>query len=212
MSSSMSSRPTLNVSHLPSHGFDTRAPIWWGNLLLLMIETTMFGILVATYFYLSQNFNLWPPPRSEFPVGYNTNPMLLIPTINLLLLILSCAPMYWVDRAARRDRKRATRTGLLICLGLGLASIAIRWFEFPAMRFKWYENAYGSIVWFLLGMHYLHLLVLTTEVVFLTLWVFLRPFDEKHRVDITVLAVYWYWVAGIWIPLYALLYFGPRII
>jgi heme/copper-type cytochrome/quinol oxidase subunit 3 len=80
------------------------------------------------------------------------------------------------------------------------------------MRFKWYENAYGSCVWFLLGMHYLHLLTLTAEVVFLTIWVFLRPFDEKHRVDITVLAVYWYWVAGIWIPLYAILYFGPRII
>lgn len=208
----MSSRTTLDVSRLPQHGYDTRALIWWGNLLLLMIETTMFGILVATYFYLTQNFNLWPPPRAESPVGYGTEPMLLIPTINLVLLVVSCAPMYFVDRSAREGRKGATRLWLLVCIALAAAAIALRWFEFPALRFKWYENAYGSITWFLLGMHYLHLLVVATEAIFLALWVLLRPFDEKHRVDITVLAVYWYWVAGIWIPLYAILYFGPRII
>lgn len=208
----MSSRPALDVSQLPSHGFDTRAPIWWGNLLLLMIETTMFGILVAAYFYVSQNFNLWPPPHTRSPVLYDSGPTLVVPTINLILLVLSCAPMLWVDRSARQGRKGATLTGLLVCLALGLASIVLRWYEFPALRFKWNENAYGSTVWFLLGTHYLHLLVLTTETLFLTIWVLFRPFDEKHRVDITVLAVYWYWVVSIWLPLYTILYFGPRII
>lgn len=209
----MSARtPSLDISNLPKHGFDTHAPIWWGNLLLLMIETTMFGILVASYFYISQNFNIFPLPRSESPVLYNSNPTLLIPTINLILLIVSCVPMYLTDRSARLGDKGSTRIGLLLCILLGLGSIVLRWFEFSSLRFRWYENAYGSAVWFLLGMHYLHLIVLTFEVIFLALWVFFRPFDEKHRIDITVTAVYWYWVAGIWIPLYAILYFGPRII
>jgi cytochrome c oxidase subunit I+III len=193
-------------------GYDTRAPIWWGNLLLLLIETTMFGILVASYFYISQNFNLWPPPRSESPVGYDTDPRLLVPTLNLLLLVLSCAPMWWVDLSARRGKKLSAQIGIVVCILFGLTSIGLRWFEFPALRFKWYENAYGSIVWFLLGTHYLHLLVLTTEAIFLAAWLFLRKLDEKHRVDLTVLAVYWYWVVGIWIPLYVILYFGPKII
>lgn len=205
-------RPAFDISDLPKHGFDTRSLIWWGNLLLLMIETTMFGILVASYFYISQNFNLFPPPRNETPILYDTNPTLLIPTINLILILLSCVPMYMTDRAARSGNRGRTQTGLLICIVLGLAAMALRWFEFSSLRFRWYENAYGSIIWFLLGMHYLHLLVLFFEVVFLALWVFFRPFDEKHRIDITVTAVYWYWVAGIWIPLYAILYFGPRII
>jgi cytochrome c oxidase subunit 3 len=208
----MSSRRTLDVSGLPMQGFDTRATIWWGNLLLLMIETTMFGILLAAYFYISQNFNLWPPPRSEYPAGYGTDPMLLIPTLNLILLILSCAPAIWVDISARRGKKLSTQIAIVTCVIFGLVSIVLRWFEFPAMRFKWYENAYGSAVWFLLGMHYLHLLVLTTEAIFLAIWLFFRKFDEKHRIDLTVLAVYWYWVVGIWIPLYVILYFGPRII
>jgi cytochrome c oxidase subunit 3 len=208
----MSQRPTLDVSGLPMNGFDTHAPLWWGNLFMLMIETTIFGILVATYFYVSQNFNLWPPAQSESPVRYMTDPSLLVGTSNLILILLSCVPMYWADRSARRGNKGAAQIGLLICIAFGLGAIALRCFEFPAMRFKWYSNAYGSAVWFLLGTHFLHLMVATTEAVFLTLWVFFRSFGDKQRVDITVTAVYWYWVAGIWIPLYAILYLGPRII
>ncbi len=56
------------------------------------------------------------------------------------------------------------------------------------------------------------MIVEVTEVVFLTIWIFVRSFDKKHRLDITVMAVYWYWVTAIWIPLYAIVYFGPRII
>ena len=37
----------LDVSGLPSTTFDTKAPLWWGNTMLLFIETAMFGILVA---------------------------------------------------------------------------------------------------------------------------------------------------------------------
>ena len=55
---------TIDVSDLPPAVEDHRSPIWWGNLLLLCIETTMFGLLVATYFYLRMNFNQWPPVRS----------------------------------------------------------------------------------------------------------------------------------------------------
>lgn len=208
----MSSRPSLDVSYLPLHGFDTRAPIWWGNLLLLMIETTMFGILVASYLYVSQNFNLFPPPHNRSPIFYDSDPTLTVPTVNLVLLVLSCVPMYWVDISARRGRGIATLGGLLVCLLVGVAAIVLRWYEFPALKFKWNENAYGSTVWFLLGTHYLHLLVLTSETLFLLIWLLFRPFDEKHRVDVTVLAVYWYWVVGIWLPLYAILYFGPRIL
>src|SRR5947209_18852429 len=123
-------RPSFDIANLPKHGFDTRAPIWWGNLLLLMIETTMFGILVASYFYISQNFNLWPPPRSEAHFLTDTNPTLLIPTINLILLLVSCVPMSLTDRSARLGKRGSTLIGLLLCLLLGVASFVLRWFEF----------------------------------------------------------------------------------
>jgi hypothetical protein len=40
---SMSTRAVIDVSELPHHEFDTYDPVWWGNNLLLAIETSMFG-------------------------------------------------------------------------------------------------------------------------------------------------------------------------
>ena len=31
------SRTAIDVSALPTSGFDTRAPIWWGNLWMIVI-------------------------------------------------------------------------------------------------------------------------------------------------------------------------------
>jgi heme/copper-type cytochrome/quinol oxidase subunit 3 len=36
--------------------------------------------------------------------------------------------------------------------------------------------------------------------------------DDKHARDIRIGAIYWYWIAAIWIPLYVIIYFGPRMI
>ena len=42
---------TLDVSGLPAFEISNRAPLWWGQLLLAVIEGTVFCILIAVYFY-----------------------------------------------------------------------------------------------------------------------------------------------------------------
>jgi cytochrome c oxidase subunit III len=209
----MSTRAIIDVSELPHHEFDTYDPVWWGNNLLLAIETSMFGILIATYFYLRQNFTLWPPPVAQLTATLRPLPELMYGTANTILLLLSCIPMVLTDLAARRGNKRVNEIGLVICIICGIAALVLRSFEFSAVYFRWDSNAYGSIVWFMLGMHMLHLLVMTTEAVLLAVWLFKREreYDMKHRVDIVTLAVYWYWVVGIWLVLYAIIYFTPRL-
>jgi heme/copper-type cytochrome/quinol oxidase subunit 3 len=207
----MTNRPIIDVSELPHHGFDTLDPVWWGNNFLLAIETSMFVILVATYFYLRQNFAQWPPPLAQLTAPLNPLPDLGFGTANTILLLLSCMAMVWADISARRGYQPGAQKGLIICLIFGLAAITLRSFEFAAVKFRWDSNAYGSIVWFVLGMHMLHLITLTCETFLLTTWSFVREFDMKHRVDMTALAVYWYWVVGVWIVLYAIIYFAPRV-
>lgn len=207
----MSTRAVIDISELPHHEFDTYDPVWWGNNLLLAIETSMFAILIATYFYLRQNFSLWPPPVAQLTATLRPLPELTYGTANTILLVLSCIPMVFTDRAARRDDRRASEIGLVICAICGLTALVLRGFEFSAVYFRWDSNAYGSIVWFMLGMHMLHLMILTTETVLLAIWIFKREFDMKHRVDIVTIAVYWYWVVAIWLLLYAIIYFTPRI-
>jgi cytochrome c oxidase subunit 3 len=209
----VTTRPTIDVSRLPHSALDHTSPIWWGNLLLLMIETTMFGILVAAYLYFRiVDFRQWPPPLVDVhPPILHPVPDLKIPTLNLVLLLLSVIPMVVVDRACLKRRLGAVRAGLVICILLGLVTIYLRFQEFRALHFSWDSNAYGSITWTILGMHLLHLITGTCENGLMTAWIYVHGLDDKHARDIRVGATYWYWIAGIWLLLYGLVFWGPRV-
>jgi len=192
---------------------DHRSPIWWGNLMLLCIETMMFALLIGAYFYIRQNFYEWPPPKVHDPPAiYDTAPRLGVPTANLILLLLSCFPMAWVDRACLRRNQMSVTLGLLVVILCGIGAIAFRFLEFHSLLFKWNENAYSSTVWTILGMHLLHLFTGTLELGLLLSWMLLKEMDVKHARDIRVTAAYWYWIAGVWLVLYLIVYLSPRFI
>jgi cytochrome c oxidase subunit III len=203
----------VDVRKLPAIGFDTSSPLWWGNLLGLIIETVVFGVLVAVYATVAMNTSPFPPVRSDrFPVLYHSAPDLFLPVIGLFVLILSLAPGIWLEISARRRDTRAIKISLLLTLAFNFTAIGIRYFEFDALHFKWNENAYGSITWIVLGMHLLHIIVLGIEDIYLILWTYIKGVDDKHALDLTVTAVYWYWIVGMWVLLFPLIYLVPRMI
>ena len=205
-------RTTLDVSGLPKHGFDTDTQLWWGNVWLLCIETTMFALMAAAYFYFRQNFITWPPPHADSPPYlFEPVPRLTVPTINLLVMIVSVLPMAWADAAARRLDRRAVKVALALVMLFGAATVVLRLYEFRSLVWSWDSNAYGSVTWAILGIHLMHLVVGTLEDVFLFTWVLRRPLDENHALDITVTAVYWYWIVGVWLLLYPIIYVAPRV-
>jgi cytochrome c oxidase subunit 3 len=208
----MKHRAIIDVSALPNTVLDHRSPIWWGNILLLLIETTMFAILVASYFYVRVvDFKTWPPPNGNiFPPIYNTAPDLLVPTINLAILLLSVVPMLIADRACLKRDEAVVKIGLVGCVLLGIVVAVIRFVEFKSFHFKWSDNAYASIIWTLAGMHLVHIIIATSENLIMTLWIFVKGMDDKHARDVRVTATYWYWVAGIWVLLYLVIYGGAR--
>jgi heme/copper-type cytochrome/quinol oxidase subunit 3 len=211
-SSSTLIRPTIDVSGLPDSEMDHRASIWWGNLLLLAIESTMFALLLASYFYLRGNFTGWPPPQTNWAIArYHSAPALLIPTVNLVVIILSAVPMLVADRFALRMNCRAVQLGLIGCLALGIAAIWLRFHELWQLNFRWDDNAYGSIVWTTIGLHLTHLFVGSLENALMLAWLLRHGLDRKHARDVRVNAVYWYWIVGIWIGLYAILIIGPHL-
>ena len=62
----------------------------------------------------------------------------------------------------------------------------------------------------ILGMHLLHMIALGAEDIYLLIWTSYKGMDDKHAVDLTVTAVYWYWIVGMWVLLYPLIYLVPR--
>jgi heme/copper-type cytochrome/quinol oxidase subunit 3 len=206
-------RPAIDVSGLPESPLDHRSTIWWGNLMLLFIETTMFALLIASYFYVRANFQAWPPVQSNWAVArYDTNPSLLWGSLNLGVIVLSFVPILVADRSALRMNTRGAAWGLVLGTVLGLCAIGIRFREFLSLNFRWDDNAYGSMVWTILGLHLTHLIVGSLENLIMISWLAAKGMDAKHARDIRVNAVYWYWIVGFWVLLYAIVYFGPRVL
>jgi heme/copper-type cytochrome/quinol oxidase subunit 3 len=204
-------RPAIDVSHLPASAFSTRSPLWWGNTMLLLIETTMFGLLAATYFYLRMNFTEWPPvqPNTQPPI-YHPLPDLWASSWVLGLLVAGCITAAVAHVGALRLDAGLVRGGLILTILIGIAATVLRFYEFPTLHFRWDDNAYGSITWMILGTHLLHILTVTLEIGVITSYLLTHPLDERHALDVTLTAIYWYWVAGMWAIFYLIVYWSPR--
>ena len=63
----MTEQRTLDVSYLPDIAFGSRAPLWWGQVGMMAIESTIIAIIVAAYFYVRIGFSVWPPPNIAPP-------------------------------------------------------------------------------------------------------------------------------------------------
>jgi cytochrome c oxidase subunit III len=207
----MQSQATIDASKLPDQAWDAHAPLWWGNLLLMCIETTSMALLFATYFYVRRNFWEWPPPLTgTVPPILHPIPRLGAATINTILLVASCIPMYWTDMAARKKERNRVILGLSILCAVGIVSSLLRWREFDDVYFKWNENAYGSAVWTILGTHLIYILTGLGEFCLMLIWALTHEFEDKHGLDVTLMGGFWYWLAGIWVVTYVIVYWYPR--
>jgi len=186
--------------------FSHHAPSWWGNRLMIFIEGAAFAILAASYFYIWWNFDAWPPPRTHLPD-------LGIPSINLLVLAVSAAPFWNAARLAQRHERPVVVGAWLTLSGLfGLGAIVFRVFEFKALHTRFDSNAYGSITWAILAVHFAHLLAGTLETLLIALAMLVGPVEKKHYADATVVAVYWYFIVISWVALYMIVFIAPRVI
>lgn len=208
-------RRVLDVSGLPTSAEGPRAPVWWGNALLMFIETTTIVLLLISYFYIRRNFTEWPPPQSStIPPIYHPVPDLPIPTCELVVILASCLAMFWTAQAARREDAPRVKVGLFVMVIVSLALTLLRFMELrqPHLKFAWDQNAYGSIIWTILGLHLTYLLAGLAEFFIMWLWVLRHNLDPKHGLDVTLAAAYWYWVAATWVACYLTVYVGARVL
>ena len=58
-------RPAGNVGELPTVTFGSKSLMWWGTLGFMVIEGWTTALLIVSYLYLRQNYETWPPLRSN---------------------------------------------------------------------------------------------------------------------------------------------------
>jgi cytochrome c oxidase subunit III len=194
---------TLDVSGLAPGAFGHRSILWWGTMGLIVIEGTMFVLAIAAYFYIRLRNSTWPPNLPP--------PSLLWGTVNTFVLLASAVPNELAKKAAERIDLAKVRLWLLVCLAFGVCFNAVRVFEFMSLNCSWDTNAYGSIVWVLLGLHTTHIATDVVDTGVLTVLMFVGPVEEKRFVDVSENAMYWYFVVFTWLPIYGVLYWAPRL-
>ena len=192
----------IDVRHMPSFAFSHRTLMWWGTLGMIAIEGTVFALLVVAYFYIRSQHSTWPlagqPP--EFWWG----------TANTVVMLMSMAPNYWTKKAAERQNLREVKLGMGMCLGFAIFFLAIRIFEFRGLHVRWDDNAYGSLVWTLLGAHTIHLVTDVFDTIVLWVLSFTDRWEPRRFSDVSENAMYWYFVVLAWLPIYAVIYVASR--
>jgi cytochrome c oxidase subunit III len=201
----MSERRTLDVSGLPPYEISNQSPLFWGQVLLCLIEGSMLCMLIATYFYLRLGVDVWPGPGVRLP-GLAFSSWALIP------LAASCVGSYLASEGAKKDSRAGMLLGLSLNLGLAMIFLALRAVEWKSFNFTWASDAHGSIVWTILFLHSYDVvadLLMTTVLIVI---VASGRYGPRQRIGVHVDSVVWYFLAGIWIPLYGVIYWAPRLI
>ena len=199
----MKVRAVANVSGLPSEVPGSRNITWWGALGGEVIEGFVLVLAVFAYFYLRHVSDHWPPLHTPLP-------SLGIPTLNLGLMFLSILPAWWAFRNAQRQNRVQTAVGLACHAVIGTAIMLLRYWEMRALNVRWDTNAYGSLTWAMLFAHmYMAVFDVFETAGLLLLFVRMEP-EEKHYIDVTENSFFWYFVIATWIPLYILIFLGPR--
>lgn len=192
-----------DLGHLPPFEFGARSAVFWGTLGFMLIEGTGFALAIGAYLYLALVNETWP--LGAAPPGLAWSSALTV------LLLASVAPNIRTDRDARQMNLRAVRFDLVVMSAIGVAALGLRAIEFTTLNVRWDDNAYGSILWTILGLHTLHILTDLVDTLVLTALMFTKHAKGKRFADVSDNALYWHFVVATWLPLYALLYFAPRL-
>jgi heme/copper-type cytochrome/quinol oxidase subunit 3 len=197
-------RVVVDLSDLPLHAMGDASLTWWGTLTFMLLEGTGFALVLAIYLYLASLAQAWPmgaPP-----------PDLLPGTLVTAVLLISAIPNLLVSRWAEQQQMRKVRIGLIVMTIFGVLPLDLRISEFRALHISWDSNAYGSIVWTMLGLHTTHVLTDLADTGVLLALMFSRHGDNPRRFgDVQDNALYWNFVIVTWLPIYACLYWLPRL-
>lgn len=180
-------------------------PLWWGVLGVVTIEATVVATLIASYFYLRMNAAAWPPPGVDLP-----NPIL--PSINVALLLCSSGTMYWAGWGINKGSKFVLTLGTSASVALASLVLVLRSIELAALDFRWDSHPYGSIVWTMVGFHFTHVVSAIVGTAVVAVLAAFGYFTRERQLGVVVDTLYWYFVAGVWIPLYLVICWAPRIL
>jgi cytochrome c oxidase subunit III len=195
---------------LPGHPVGVekgKAPGWWGMVILIFTEATLFAILLMSYLFIRfQSGPVWPPDGIK-------KPELTLVAIMTPILLLSSAPMHWADVSIRKGKARWLRLGLLLTFLMGATFLTLQGFEYhkTLKEFTPRTDAYGSLFFTITGFHGAHVAVGLLMNLWLQVNAWRGRFSAVDHLPVEVISLYWHFVDAVWVFILVVLYLSPHI-
>jgi cytochrome c oxidase subunit 3/cytochrome c oxidase subunit I+III len=127
---------------------------WWGMVLFVATEVTLFGTLIGTWAYLRLQNAHWPPrPLPDPPV--------LTPALLTLALLSTSVFMQFAWRAGKAWRRR--RAWLLVAAAFSVQTVYLTWqvhdYVLAIHAYPPRDSAFGSVYVTMLGLAHAHVLL-----------------------------------------------------
>jgi heme/copper-type cytochrome/quinol oxidase subunit 3 len=180
-----------------------RPGAWWGMVMFIVTEATVFALLITSYFYLRAAAVSWPPEDIK-------KPELLLSSINTVILLGSSVPMFVATRAISRGQRRTMAIALGLSFIMGAVFLGIQGWEFSQLEFEFNDNAYASSFWFINGSHGLHVAIALVFVLYLLARTAAGHFTERRHLAVENVALYWHFVDAVWIAVFLSLHVSPH--
>lgn len=178
---------------------------WWGIACLLLIEAAVFAGLIASYFYLFANADMWPPSDTSAP-------KMALPLVYTIVLVASALLASIGGKAiVNGDVKRMQLFRLAGCVAL-VAFLAMKIYEYANLDYLWDDSTYASIVWLIAGFHTAHVVTVLLKEIVIQALAAKGFFTQERRGAIEGATMYWIFVALMWIPLFATVYIFPNFV
>jgi cytochrome c oxidase subunit 3 len=167
-------------------------------LIFVVAEAMLFAGLVSAFTIIRASAMVWPPrDQPRLPLEETA--------INTAALLLSGVVLFVACRAFQRDRAAAGRP-LLIALLLGVFFVAfqgVEWVRLIDQGLTLTSSNLGSFFYLIIGIHALH--AVAAAALLAHAWLRLRR-DRLEWSQLATVAVFWYFVVGVWPILYFRVY------
>lgn len=174
---------------------------WWGMIMLILTEASLFAYLLFSYYYFAVQYG-----RSWLPLE---PPSFALSLPNTVLLLLSSVVLIWGERAIRRGATRQLGAALAVAMLMGIIFMGVQSLEWINKPYRPWSNPYASLYFVVTGFHMAHVLAGVVILAVMLVWSLLGKFSAQRHAALSIGAIYWHFVDAVWLAVFFTFYITP---
>ncbi|HEY0845724.1 MAG TPA: cytochrome c oxidase subunit I [Noviherbaspirillum sp.] len=187
---------------LPYHYTTRFSPEWWGTLITLLADATLFLSLVFAYFFLWTVSPAWPPAEDH-------DADLLLPAAGLTALIVSSVLVWWGESAVRQGRMHRFRLAWTFAIALALLFVLTQTLAIVGSAISARAHAYGALLHAITGFQFIHVAIAVLMAGFTLLRSRASRAGGQRPIAAQVTALFWHYTVLQWLVGFSTIHLFP---